>query len=181
VRSSVDTTINVLDGLLGYERATGGFAQVRAARTAVRSTCSSGLFRRKSTGTVIAPEYLSSRSRTTGNTTCARRSTTSSQALTPTPAGRGDSRAVKRQPDGRWLLDRVHPGRVHFDLEGAGHAEPLTTLCAPQVLTWWEERENLASGRHGQTNGELPVLKSRSRDPQPHHAGTVVTRAAARQ
>ena len=24
----------------------------------------------------------------------------------------------KRQPDGRWLLDRIHPGRVHFDLEG---------------------------------------------------------------
>ena len=23
----------------------------------------------------------------------------------------------KRQPDGRWLLDRIHPGRVHFDLE----------------------------------------------------------------
>src|SRR5262249_25432986 len=32
MRSSVDTTINVLDGLLGYERATGGSAQVRAAR-----------------------------------------------------------------------------------------------------------------------------------------------------
>jgi len=24
----------------------------------------------------------------------------------------------KRQPDGRWVLERVHPGRVHFDLEG---------------------------------------------------------------
>ena len=24
----------------------------------------------------------------------------------------------KRQPDGRWLLDRIHPGQVHFDLEG---------------------------------------------------------------
>ena len=32
----------------------------------------------------------------------------------------------KRQPDGRWLLDRIHPGRVHFDLEdGVGSAEPL--------------------------------------------------------
>jgi hypothetical protein len=24
----------------------------------------------------------------------------------------------KRQPDGRWRLDRIHPGRVYFDLEG---------------------------------------------------------------
>jgi hypothetical protein len=32
VRSSVDTTINVLDGLLEFERATGGSAQVRTAR-----------------------------------------------------------------------------------------------------------------------------------------------------
>ena len=32
----------------------------------------------------------------------------------------------KRQPDGRWLLDRIHPGRVHFDLEdGVGDAEPV--------------------------------------------------------
>src|SRR2546426_1004094 len=29
----------------------------------------------------------------------------------------------KRQPDGRWLLDRIHPGRVHFALEG-GVGEP---------------------------------------------------------
>src|SRR5215467_4041857 len=32
VRSSFDTTINVLDGLLEFERATGGSAQVRTAR-----------------------------------------------------------------------------------------------------------------------------------------------------
>src|SRR6266568_1864758 len=32
VRSSFDTTINVLDGLLEFERATGGTAEVRAAR-----------------------------------------------------------------------------------------------------------------------------------------------------
>lgn len=31
MRSSFDTTINVLDGLLGFERATGGSAQVRTA------------------------------------------------------------------------------------------------------------------------------------------------------
>ena len=37
VRTSFDTTINVLEGLLEYERATGGTPESRAARTSVRS------------------------------------------------------------------------------------------------------------------------------------------------
>ena len=38
----------------------------------------------------------------------------------------------KRQPDGRWLLDRIHPGRVHFDLEeGVGEPSRWNTLRAP--------------------------------------------------
>ena len=37
----------------------------------------------------------------------------------------------KRQPDGRWLLDRVHPGRVHFALEGGGRAEPVEHAACP--------------------------------------------------
>jgi hypothetical protein len=44
----------------------------------------------------------------------------------------------KRQPDGRWLLDRVHPGRVHFDLEGAGMPSRWNTLRALRVLKWWD-------------------------------------------
>jgi hypothetical protein len=45
----------------------------------------------------------------------------------------------KRQPDGRWLLDRIHPGRVHFDLEGGvGTPSRWNTLRALRVLKWWE-------------------------------------------
>jgi hypothetical protein len=44
----------------------------------------------------------------------------------------------KRQPDGRWLLDRIHPGRVHFDLEGGvGTPSRWNTLRALRVLKWW--------------------------------------------
>jgi hypothetical protein len=44
----------------------------------------------------------------------------------------------KRQPDGRWLLDRIHPGRVHFDLEGGvGTPSRWNTLRALRVLNWW--------------------------------------------
>jgi len=47
----------------------------------------------------------------------------------------------KRQPDGRWLLDRAHPGRVHFALEGGeGQPSRWNTLRALRVLDWWEGR-----------------------------------------
>src|SRR5919206_529976 len=59
VRSSFDTTINVLDGLLEYERATGGSAAVREARRGAEEyLLERGLFRRRSTGEVADPAYL---------------------------------------------------------------------------------------------------------------------------
>src|SRR4051794_1910720 len=59
VRSSFDTTINVLDGLLEFERATGGSAAVRSARRGGEEyLLERGLFRRRSTGEVAVPGYL---------------------------------------------------------------------------------------------------------------------------
>ena len=47
--------------------------------------------------------------------------------------------ASKRQPDGRWLLDPIHPGRVHFELEdGVGLPSRWNTLRALRVLKWWD-------------------------------------------
>jgi len=41
----------------------------------------------------------------------------------------------KRQPDGTWLLDRVHPGIVHFNFEGGvGEPSRWNTLRALRVL-----------------------------------------------
>src|SRR5215469_17522029 len=58
VRSSFDTTINVLDGLLEYEHATGGSKEkVRAARRSGEEYLERGLFRRKSTGEVVKDSY----------------------------------------------------------------------------------------------------------------------------
>lgn len=45
----------------------------------------------------------------------------------------------KRQPDGRWLLDRIHSGRVRFDLEdGAGMPSRWNNLRALRVLALWD-------------------------------------------
>ena len=59
VRSSFGTTISVLDGLAGFERAAGGPEQVRTARRGGQEyLLQRGLFRRMSTGAVVEPAYL---------------------------------------------------------------------------------------------------------------------------
>jgi hypothetical protein len=143
VRSSFDTTINVLDGLLEYERATDGSPEVRAARLGGEEyLLDRSLFRRKSTGEVTDPAYLEFafpyywhydllRALDYFRGSGARPDPRMSEAV-------GIVRS-KRQPDGRWLLDRVHPGRVHFDLEGAaGTPSRWNTLRALRVLDWWD-------------------------------------------
>ena len=78
VRSSFDTTINVLDGLLEFERATGGSAEVRTARRSGEEyLLERGLFRARARGPSSSRRIWGSRSRTTGTTTCCVRSTTS--------------------------------------------------------------------------------------------------------
>ncbi|HKT00163.1 MAG TPA: hypothetical protein VJT31_11585 [Rugosimonospora sp.] len=46
---------------------------------------------------------------------------------------------AKRRPDGRWPLDRIHPGRVHVTLDGGvGEPNRWNTLRALRVLDWWD-------------------------------------------
>jgi hypothetical protein len=143
VRSSFDTTINVLDGLLEFERATGGSEQVRTARRSGEEyLLERSLFRRKSTGAVVQPAYLEFAFPYYWHYDVLhaldyfRRS-----GANPDPQ-MAEAVAVvhsKRQPDGRWPLDRIHPGRVHFDLEGgAGTPSRWNILCALRVLEWWD-------------------------------------------
>ena len=78
VRSSFDTTINVLEGLLAYERATGGSAGSPRRDAGARSTCSNGSCSgaRARARSLVRPG-CSSRSRPAGTTTCCVRSSTS--------------------------------------------------------------------------------------------------------
>ncbi len=143
VRSSFDTTINVLDGLLEFERATGGSPEVRAARRAGEEyLLERGLFRRKSTGTVVKPEYLEFAFPYYWHYDVLRALDYFRWSGADRDARMAEAAAAvrsKRQPDGRWLLERVHPGRVHFDLEdGVGAPSRWNTLRALRVLKWWD-------------------------------------------
>src|SRR5207249_5469175 len=78
VRSSFATTINVLEGLLAHERATGGSAEsVAARRRGEEYLLERKLFRRKSTGEVVDSAWLQFSFPTSGTTTCCVLSTTS--------------------------------------------------------------------------------------------------------
>ncbi len=143
VRSSFDTTINVLDGLLGFERATGGSAEVRAARRGGEEyLLTRGLFRRKSTGEVAVPAYLEFAFPYYWHYDVLRALDYFRRSGTGPDPRMAEAVTVvrsKRQPGGWWLLDRIHPGRVYFDLEGpVGTPSRWNTLRALRVLQWWD-------------------------------------------
>jgi hypothetical protein len=143
VRSSFDTTINVLDGLLEFERATGESAGVHTARgSGEEYLLERGLFRRKSTGQVVRPAYLEFAFPYYWHYDVLRAlDYFRKSGANPDPRMAEAVEVVqsKRQPDGRWLLDRVHAGHVHFDLEdGVGTPSRWNTLRALRVLDWWD-------------------------------------------
>ncbi len=143
VRSSFDTTINVLDGLLELERATGGRAEVRATRQGGEEyLLERGLLRRKSTGAVVQPAYLEFAFPYYWHYDVLRALDyfrRSGAGPDPRMAEAVSVLKSKRQPDGRWRLERIHPGRVHVHLEsGVGTASRWNTLRALRVLAWWD-------------------------------------------
>jgi hypothetical protein len=143
VRSSFATTINVLDGLLEFERATGGSPDVRSAREGGEEyLLERGLFRRRSNGEVVHPGYLDLafpyywRYDVLRALDYFRRSGADPD---PRVAEAVEVVRAKQQPDGRWLLDRIHRGPVHFDVESpVGAPSRWNTLRALRVLAWWD-------------------------------------------
>jgi hypothetical protein len=144
VRSSFATTINVLEGLLAHERATGGSAESVAARLRGEEyLLERKLFRRKSTGEIVNPAWLQFSYPTYWRYDVLRaleyfRSTGAK------PDARIDeaiaSLRSRQQPDGTWLLENTHPGKVHFALEdGDNRPSRWNTLRALRVLAWYEK------------------------------------------
>jgi hypothetical protein len=146
-RSSFATTINVLEGLLEYERATGGTPRSREARASGEEyLLERGLFRRLSTGEPADEQFLSflHPSRWRYDVLRALDYFRSASALTgaaPDPRlgpAVGHVRS-RRLDDGRWPLDWSLPGRVWFEVDdGAGRPSRWVTLRAMRVLRWWE-------------------------------------------
>lgn len=142
VRSSFATTINVLEGLLAYERAAGASARIAAARRrAEEYLLERRLVRRKSTGEVVDPAWLQFSFPTRWHYDVLRAlEYFRSVGGVPDPRlGEAvDWLLSRRQPDGTWLLENTHPGDVHFALEdGDGRPSRWITLRALRVLYWY--------------------------------------------
>ncbi len=143
VRSSFHTTIDVLDGLLEVELAGDASPAVREARhSGEEYLLERHLFRRKSDGEIADPAFVEFvfpyywRYDVLRALDYFRRAGTDPD---PRMAEAIDVVRSKRQPDGRWLLDRVHPGRVFFELDGeVGAPSRWNTLRALRVLAWWD-------------------------------------------
>jgi hypothetical protein len=140
VRSSFNTTLCVLDGLLEYERATGTTSTVATRRRGQEYLLERHLFRRLSTGEVGRPEWLEFSFPTWWHYDVLWaldyfRSVP--EAPDPRLAEAVSLVRAKQRPDGTWLLEDTHPGVMHFTLEaGDGRPSRWNTLRARRVLKW---------------------------------------------
>jgi hypothetical protein len=142
--SSFGTTINVVEGLLEHERALGGAADVAAARRRGEAyMLERRLFRRKSTGEIIDPDWLRFSFPTWYFYDVLRGLDHLRDA-----GDRPDERVAEaitvvegnRDIDGRWPLQNVHEGETHFEMEdGEGKPSRWNTLRALRVLDWFAQ------------------------------------------
>ena len=98
------------------------------------------LFRRKSTGEVVDPAWLQFSFPPRWHYDVLR-ALDYFRSVGDPPDPRMDEAVAllrsKQQPDGTWLLENIHPGAVHFDLEdGDGHPSRWNTLRALRVIDW---------------------------------------------
>jgi hypothetical protein len=145
VRSSFHSTLAVLCGLLEHERAHGADAAVtEARRRGEEYLLERRLMRRISTGEVIEASWLEFAFPTWWHFDVLygldyfRAADNADRRLDDAVAlVRG-----KQQSDGRWLLERSHPGAMHFALEAVGEPSRWITLRALRVLDWYGRRES---------------------------------------
>jgi hypothetical protein len=140
--SSFGTTINVLEGLLEHERATGGSAAVRAARRRGEAyLLERGLFRRKTTGEVINPSWLQSSFPHWYHYDILRALEYLRGAQVKPDERVAEAIGVvegQRDPDGRWPLQNIHAGEAHVQMEDReGQPSRWNTLRALRVLDWF--------------------------------------------
>jgi len=147
VRSSFASTINVLEGLLEYERSTGGTPGSREARKSGEEyLLQRHLFRRLSTGEPADEQFLRFLHPNRWRYDVLRaldyfRSAASLTGDGPDPRLEEAVGYVRsrRLADGRWLLDWSLPGRTWFDIDdGAGRPSVWVTLRAMRALRWWD-------------------------------------------
>lgn len=147
IRSSFASTINVLEGLLEYEKATDGTPESKLARKSGEEyLLKRNLFRRLSSGEPADERFLSFLHPNRWHYDVLRaldyfRFSAIHTGADPDPRlGEAvDHLRSRRSKDGTWPLDWSPTGRVWFKVdEGLGEPSRWVTLRALRVLRWWE-------------------------------------------
>jgi hypothetical protein len=148
LRSSFHTTINVLEGLLEYEMATGGTRASKQARISGEMyLLERSLFRRLTTGQPADDKFLCLHHPNRWQYDILRaldyfRSASKFTGTTPDPGLEEavDHIKTKRLADGTWRLDWTPKGQVWFQVDdGPEKPSKWVTVRAMRVLKWWEE------------------------------------------
>jgi hypothetical protein len=139
-RGSFHTTINVLEGLLEYEEATGPAPELTAARRRGEAyLLERRLLRRRSTGEVADAAWTRFSYPTRWRYDVLR-GLEYLRCAGVEPDVRVHEAVglveAKRDETGRWLLEHTHPGDVHFHMEQQGQPSRWITLRALRVLQW---------------------------------------------
>lgn len=142
VRSSFDSTLSVLEGLLAFEQRVGGSAEVAAARRGAEEyLLERRLFRRLSDGEVVDPKYTTFSFPPRWHYDVLR-----ALDYLRAAGNEGDERCAeavdlvltKQDASGRWVLEDSYPGLVFFDVDdGDGQPSRWNTLRALRVIDWY--------------------------------------------
>jgi hypothetical protein len=153
-RGSFDSTINVLEGLLEHERATGGSTEETSARRRGEAyLLDRGLFRRLSNGEVANPMYKYLFFPTRWHYDILRGLDYLRDAGV-VPDERVDEAVEllrsKRDADGRFPLEYTYPGEVFFEIDdGDGQPSRWNTIRAMRVLRWYDAARGAVSAGAG--------------------------------
>jgi len=144
-RSSFHTTICVLEGLLEYERAVGSPPHITAARRRGEEyLLQRSLFRRRTTGEVANQAFMELAFPPRYHYDVLRSLDYFRDTDAQPDPRMGDAvRFIesRREPDGRWLLDRAYDEALALPVgESVGQPSRWNTLRAMRVLRWYERQ-----------------------------------------
>jgi len=154
-RGSFHTTIDVLEGLLEFERANGASPEVRSARSRGEEYLRERrMMRRISTGEPITHDRTTDQAATWTSFSFPTywhydvlRGLDYLRSARVLPDERV-AEAIelvrsKRDSEGRWPLEQPHPGKTYFAMdEGEGRPSRWNTLRAMRVIRWFEGATN---------------------------------------
>jgi hypothetical protein len=140
-RGSFHTTINVLEGLLEHERATGDPAVAAALERGHEYLLERRMLRRLSNGEIIDPAFTAFSFPTSYHYDVLR-GLDYLRSADVVPDDRVAEAITlvesKRDTDGRWTLENPHPDGLDFDIgESEGRPSRWNTLRALRVLRWY--------------------------------------------